>query len=382
MSIWQPKSSALLSANHALIQVEAYHATASAFAPGRVELLGNHTDYNEGLVLGAAIDRGLTVTGSARSDNRIRLSSDLMGQFEIALSDIGRQKAAGWANYALGVTRELIERGIRIRGFEARIGGNLSSRSGLSSSAALEVATALFLLKLHEQNLEPMQLARLCQQAEHRFAGVQSGLLDQVMSIFGKVNHLIFFDTRTEQVELISFPADLALIIAHSGKQRELSSGDYNLRREQTSAAAKAFGVSALRDVSLAQLDERTNLDPLVRRRARHVVGENDRVQRAITLVAKGDAARFGQLLNESHQSSRDNFENSTPELDLLVQLAQNTSGVLGARLTGAGFGGAVVALCERADAHTAARQLHGAYLNETGIDSDPFVCQIGAGAH
>ena len=353
---------------------------ASAFAPGRVELLGNHTDYNQGLVLGAAIDRGVAVTGSARTDNRIRLSSNLTGQVEIQLSE-KPQNESTWTNHVLGIALELIELGIPIPGFQAVIESNLSPGSGLASSAALEIATALFLLKLQDRRLEPIKLAKLCQRAEHRFVGVRSGLLDQVMSIFGRANELIVFDTRSEQIQPIKFPEDLALIIAHSGKQRELSRGDYNLRREQTSAAAKALGVTTLRDISAAQLEERTDLDRLLYHRARHVIGENDRVQRGAELLAKGDAARFGQLLNESHQSSRDNFENSTPELDLLVQLAQNTSGVLGARLTGAGWGGAIVAGCKAEEAESAVTQLRDAYHSETGRTTEMFVCQIADGA-
>jgi len=354
----------------------------SAFAPGRVELLGNHTDYNEGVVLGAAIDRGLTVSGRSRQGNTIAIRSATMGQIIVEAEGLRPLTENRWANYALGVVRELIEAGIPVGGFEAEVDGNLPPRSGLSSSAAFEVATALFVLRLEQHELPPMALAKLCQRAEHRFVGVQSGLLDQVMSIFGREHQLIFFDTRTEEVRTIPFPADLALIIAGSGKERELSRGDYNLRREQTHAAASALGVHALRDVSSAQLSERSDLDPLLSRRARHVVEENERVQQAIQSLANNDAAGFGKLMNESHESSRVNFENSTAELDLLVQLARQQGGVLGARVTGAGFGGAIVALCYRAQAEDASQQLHAAYLEKTGICSEIFVCKISDGAH
>src|SRR3954469_10615929 len=181
----------------------------TAFAPGRVELLGNHTDYNEGVVLGAAIDRGLTVSGQFRSGNAVVIRSAVMGQVEVELDSL-RPVTTKWVNYALGVVRELIEAGIPVGGFEAEVNGNLPPRSGLSSSAAFEVATALFVLRLEQHELPPMALAKLCQRAEHRFVGVQSGLLDQVMSIFGREHQLIFFDTRTEEVRTIPFPADLA----------------------------------------------------------------------------------------------------------------------------------------------------------------------------
>ena len=355
--------------------------TASAFAPGRVELLGNHTDYNEGLVLGAAIDRGLTVAGTARTDDVIKLSSNSMGYFEATLRDLKPQKESTWANFVLGVAHELIELRIPVGGFGATIEGDIPSCSGLSSSAALEIATALFLLKLHDRKLSPMELAKLSQRAEHRFVGVQSGLLDQVVSVFGQPNHLVFFDTRAERVQLIEFPSDLALIIAQSGKQRELSRGDYNLRREQTGQAAQALGVRALRDVSLVDLEKRTDLDPLLSRRARHIIGENERVQRAVELLIKGDATGFGQLLNQSHQSSRDNFENSTPELDRLVDLAGKIEGVVGARLTGAGFGGAMLAVCQRLGAESAVLQLRENFFEQTGRSTEMFVCQIAGGA-
>ena len=191
------------------------------------------------------------------------------------MTDLSPQTHATWMNYSLGVDRELIDSGLANEGFEARIEGDLTAGSGLASSAALEVATALFLLKLHHRQLLPMELAKLCQRAEHRFVGVQSGLLDQIMSIFGRADHLILFDARSEQVQMIPFPRELAVIIASSGKQRELADGDYNVRREQCYAAAQALGVCALRDVSSADLNRRTDLDPLLRQRARHIVGEN-----------------------------------------------------------------------------------------------------------
>lgn len=352
-----------------------------SFAPGRIELLGNHTDYNQGLILGAAIDRGVTVSGARLGDDLIRISSTLMGSIEVGLESLRPQRELIWANYPLGVTRELIDAGIPVRGFELHVESNLPPRCGLSSSAALEVATALLLLRLHHYELAPMSLARLCQRAEHQFVGVRSGLLDQVMSIFGRANHLIYFDARSNEVRLIPFPAELALIVAQSGRERELSRGQYNLRRKQTFAAARSLGVTALRDLSLHQLAEQSDLDPLLSRRARHVIGEIERVTHAVRALADGDVDQLGQLMNESHESSRQNFENSTSELDLLVQLAREQPGVFGARLTGAGFGGAIVALCQRDQSEAAVGQLREAYRQKAGIHSDMFVCQISDGA-
>ena len=353
----------------------------SAFAPGRIEVLGNHTDYNGGLVLAAAIDRGLTVTGTRRDDDLIRLSSDLLGGVELTLHDRTSQSGPTWANYVLGVARELIELGVSIDGFEMKVAGTLPPCSGLASSAALEVVTALFLLKMQERTLQPMEIANLCRRAEQRSAGVQSGLLDQVTSLCGRANHLIYFDSRTESIQLIPFPSDLAFIVAQSGKQRELSRGDYNLRREQTAAAAHALGVRALREVSSRALKKRADLDPVLSKRARHVVGENERVDQAVQALKTKHANKLGQLMNESHESSRHNFENSTPELDLLVDLARTLPGVLGARLTGAGFGGAVIALCRRSRADEVVRQLYDAYHEKTGISAEMFICSIADGA-
>ena len=197
----------------------------SAYAPGRVELLGNHTDYNEGVVLGAAIDRGLTVRGFLRDDGMISLVSQAAGRIEIPAAGVRPLVEQRWANYILGVVSELRALSISIDGFSAEISGDLPAGSGLSSSAALELATALFLLKLYQRELPLLEIAKACQRAEHRFAGVQSGLLDQVTSLYGQADHAVFFDCRTEEVRRIPFPKDLALIIAESGKKRELASG-------------------------------------------------------------------------------------------------------------------------------------------------------------
>ena len=207
-----------------------------ACAPGRVELLGNHTDYNQGVVLAAAIDRRLKVSGERRSDGLITLRSVSLGKFEIRRENLRPQSEPRWVNYVLGVVRELLDAGLSIDGFSAEIEGDLPSGCGLSSSAAIEVATAFFLLKLFDATLPPLAIAKLCQRAEHRFVGVRSGLLDQVTTIFGRAGHAVFFDARSEEVRVIPFPPGLALIIAESGKKRELAEGLYN----QTDAKKRA----------------------------------------------------------------------------------------------------------------------------------------------
>ncbi len=193
---------------------------AKAYAPGRVELLGNHTDYNQGVVLGAAIDRGLNITGENRKEDLITINSASMGRAEVRCTELRPQRKQSWVNYVLGVVRELKSLGVPIAGFSADLDGNLPPDSGLSSSAAFEVATALLLLKLHPRELPPLEIAKACQRAEREFVGVQSGLLDQVTSIFGRADHAVFFDARTEQVRTIPFPHGLALIVAESGCKR------------------------------------------------------------------------------------------------------------------------------------------------------------------
>jgi galactokinase len=356
------------------------HETVSARAPGRVELLGNHTDYNEGVVLGAAINRLIRVSGT-KNPGSVRITSAGFGEIEMHPSSLRPLQEARWANYTLGVADELRRLNVPIDGFTAHISGDLPIGSGLSSSAALELASALFLLKLFAFDLPPLEIAKACQRAEHHYVGVKSGLLDQVISLFARAQHAVFFDCRSEQIRTVPFPASLALIVAESGKNRELASGDYNLRRTETQAAARAFGVRALRDLTSAQIYGRLDIPELLRRRALHIVEENERVWRAVELLEAEDGRGFGKLMNASHESSRRNFENSTPELDSLTSIAQQLPGVLGARLTGAGFGGATVTLCERTAADSIALQLARDYSAQMGTNAKVFVCEIADGA-
>jgi len=356
------------------------HETVSARAPGRVELLGNHTDYNEGVVLGAAINRLIRVSGT-KNPGSVRITSAGFGEIEMHPSSLRPLQEARWANYTLGVADELRRLNVPIDGFTAHISGDLPIGSGLSSSAALELASALFLLKLFAFDLPPLEIAKACQRAEHHYVGVKSGLLDQVISLFARAQHAVFFDCRSEQIRTVPFPASLALIVAESGKNRELASGDYNLRRTETQAAARAFGVRALRDLTSAQIYGRLDIPELLRRRALHIVEENERVWRAVELLEAEDGRSLGKLMNASHESSRRNFENSTPELDLLTSIAQQLPGVLGARLTGAGFGGATVTLCERTAADSIALQMARDYSAQMGTNAKVFVCEIAEGA-
>jgi galactokinase len=355
----------------------------SAYAPGRVELLGNHTDYNNGVVLAAAIDRGVTVSGEAREDPLVRLTSKtLQRSCAVSLDKLEPQTVELWANYALGVTREMRHAGYEIDGYDADVEGNLALGGGLSSSAAFEVATAYFLAKLHAFTIAPLALAALCRRAENEFVGVASGLLDQITSVFGRAEHVVYLDCENQNVRTIPFPADLSLVIADSGVKHSLLQSNYNQRREECAAAAKALGISSLRAIALDQLEQAGgSIDPVLFRRALHVVGENDRVWRALDCLECGDGAGFGSLMNASHESSRANFENSTAELDLLVSLAREWPGVLGARLTGGGFGGSTVTLARATEAAAVADQLTTKYSAQTGHDAHAFVCRLADGA-
>lgn len=357
----------------------------SSHAPGRVELLGNHTDYNEGYVLSAAINHGVTITAEPRSDARITLRSvGFEGTVEASLDHLEKLSGSeAWANYPLGVVDCFRKDGLEIGGFSASISSDLPLGAGLSSSAALEVGTATLLKKLFNIEMDTLRLAKLCRKAENEFVGVNCGLLDQVSSAFGKKNHAIFLDCRKETVETVPFPSGVELLITHSGVKHALVGGEYNERRAQCFAAAEKLGARALRDVSSDQLEAaKSKLSDLEYRRAAHVVGENERVQRGIEFLRSGDAKSFGELMFASHESSRVNFENSTSELDALVAIARKEPGVLGSRLTGGGFGGATVSLIEQNAAERLAENFKKKYHERTGHKCQTYLCEIADGAH
>ncbi|HEV3270784.1 MAG TPA: galactokinase [Candidatus Methylacidiphilales bacterium] len=322
----------------------------TTYAPGRAELLGNHTDYNEGYVLALAVDLGTTITGHARGDRTIHIHSCELGKTEaIALDKLAAEGVAPWSRYALGVVDQFRRNDLPVEGFQAEITGNLPLGAGLSSSASLENATVLFLAKLFGAKLEPLQMARLAQKAEHDFVGVRCGLLDQISSLMSKAHHATFIDCRTMAVDHVPLDGRLSVILANSNVKHALVGGEYNERRSDCEAAAHALGVKSLRDVSTETIKSRkSELADRIYRRALHITGENERVLEGCATLRKGDVARFGKMMFESHESSMMNFENSCPELDRLVEAARKTPGVYGARLSGGGFGGATINLVEK----------------------------------
>lgn len=354
----------------------------TAFAPGRVELLGNHTDYNDGVALAAAIDRGVTIRAEKLDGDRVEVRSETNGrEVSVSLHDLRRLDEERWANYPVGVLKILREAGFEIGGMRLNVSSNLPPGSGLSSSAAFEVATAVAALELFGLSIEPMALAKLCQKAENDFVGVRSGLLDQATSVFGKEGEAVLLDFRATTSRTVPMPPAGALLIVDSGVPHQLTGGEYNERRNQCHAAAEALGVTALRDVTSDELSTKS-LDPLLRARALHIVGENERVLAGALALESGQMGKFGQLMFQSHESSKHNFQNSTSFLDALVEIAASIDGVFGARLTGGGFGGATVWLVEKDKAEKILALVSEAYRQKTGAICTALITKASRGAH
>ena len=342
-------------------------------APGRANLIGEHTDYNQGFVLPAALELRTAVAGS-RSD-RIRLRSIGRGRPITVDPATGRGPTKGWGRYVTAVVRALREDGRAVRGIEGVIASNVPPGTGLSSSAALEVAVALAVL---DEPMEPIELARVCQRAENVHVGVRSGIMDQLASIAAQRGSALFIDCRSLDMSVVPIPDDLRLLVVDSGQRRQLSHGDYNRRREECEEAARLLGVPALRDATLEQL---AALPEILAARARHVVSENARVLAAVEALRAGDRARIGELFAASHASLATDFEVSTPALDTLVEIATRTDGVIAARMTGAGFGGCTVNLVEAERAIAAMATITSAYLERTGREARAWLSAPAAGA-
>jgi galactokinase len=371
-----------------------------AWAPGRVNLIGEHTDYNDGWVLPVAVDRLTALAGRSRHDKIVRLFSfHHREQVKFSLAGLTPQNSAergtalpGWARYPLGVVAELLGAGYTLPGADAVIAGDVPLGAGMSSSAALEVATAAFFAALAGLKLEALEIARLCQQAEHHAVGVRVGILDQAAACLGRAGQAILLDCRSLAHEAIAFNlADVRLLVCDTGVRRELAASAYNERRQQCEEATARLArelaaeadqpITALRDVSPEAFARHEDALPEpLRRRARHVISENARVLRAADALRAGDAAAFGHLLYESHASLRDDYEVSCPELDAIVEIARQTPGVLGARLTGAGFGGCALALVRDNAVEAFSAALAREYPARTGREATVHACAVGDG--
>jgi galactokinase len=326
---------------------------AVGLAPGRVELLGNHTDYNEGFVLTAAIDRAVAVAGAVREAPEARLVSESFGEVVFDPAHPTSQPGATWADYSVGVVDQLRKIGAKVEGFDAYLVSSVPGGAGVSSSAAVLVATAQLLLALypHAIGMDAMGIAALCRAAENEFVGAPVGILDQFSSVFGRAGHALFLDCRTLSWKAVALPGERCrILIADTGVKHALAAGGgYAERRAQCEEAARVLTSGAsdkLRDVSWELLEERAReLDPTLLKRARHIVGENRRVEMGVAALEAGSLATFGEMLINTHESCRDLFENSCPEVDCLVETALTQPGVWGAKLTGGGWGGCAVIL-------------------------------------
>ena len=323
-------------------------------APGRVNLIGEHTDYNEGLVMPAAIDFATSVTVAARADRRLSVFSENCEEaIEFDLDDPEPRAASHWSDYVKGVAVVLEQSGHRLRGANLRIHGEVPIGSGLSSSAALEVSTAYALLANSGHNVPPVELAKLCQRAENEFVGMRCGIMDQFISCCGQADKALMLDCRSLDYKLLPLPANVRLVISNTMVKHQLASSQYNVRRAECEAGVHHFAqsnpnVRALRDVTKAEVERaRVDLSEVIYRRCRHIVSENARVLEAAEALESSNLKAFGQLMDESHRSLRDDYEVSCRELDLMVELAGRVEGVYGSRMTGGGFGGCTISIVE-----------------------------------
>ncbi len=362
--------------------------THAAAAPGRVNLIGEHTDYNDGFVLPLAIDRRSVVVAVPREDYVVRLrSTGVEGEASFDLTQPVTTGEPAWSNYLRGPIALGGELGLKPTGFDALVDSTVPSGGGLSSSAALEVSMLTLLEALTGQMLDPVQKALTAQKAEHEFANTPCGIMDQFISTMGKEGHALLIDCRDHSTRDVKLDdPEVVVLIINSNVKHELNGGEYAERRQQCEAAAGTLGVKALRDATLDMLEStKGQLDDTAYRRARHVIGENQRTLDCADALDARDYAAVGNLMFASHDSLRDDFEVSTPELDKLVELAKAhhdpEAGVIGSRMTGGGFGGCTVSLVRRDAVDRLADQITADYRQATGVEAEAFVTVPSAGA-
>jgi galactokinase len=356
-------------------------------APGRVNLIGEHTDYNDGYVLPVAIDRATYVAARPRDDRRVHVVAvDLGEEDEFALEQIVRSEDRSWSNYIRGVARGLLAAGHTLSGVDLLITSDVPRGAGLSSSAALEVATGYAFQVLNRLNLLGEELALMAQGAENHFVGVQCGIMDQFISALGQKDHALLLDCRDLSYRSAPLPQHVHVVVCDSHVERSLAASAYNERRRECAEAVQIFkqwysNVSALRDVRLDQFHAHESALPEpVRSRARHVINENERVLQAASALSQGDAALFGSLINESHASLRDDYQVSIRELDILTEAARRVPGCYGSRLTGAGFGGCTVSLVDTDAVDRFRQDVAEAYRTATGRETTIYICRASNG--
>jgi galactokinase len=354
-------------------------------APGRVNLIGEHTDYNDGFVLPMAIDRAVWIALRPRSDSYVVVHSldfDDIAEFSpIEMVKEGDHHGQ-WAEYLKGVAWAMQEAGYSLQGWEGVISGDVPLGSGLSSSAAVEVATARAFIASSNQEWDAVEMAKICQIAENQWVGTQSGIMDQMISAAGIEGRALLIDCRWLSLDPVPLPPGTVVVILDTRTRHDHVTGGYNTRRAQCEEAAKFFNVPALRDVTIQQFQAAVDLlDPVIARRARHVITENDRTLEAAEIMRAGDATTLGQLMNASHVSMRDDFEISRDEVDQMVECAQAHEACYGARMTGGGFGGCVIALVRAEAADQFASAVAECYKAATGLDAIIYVSPAAEGA-
>lgn len=356
-------------------------------APGRVNLIGEHTDYNAGFVLPAAIDRATFIAASPRSDRRVLVvAADLHEEDEFSLEHIERSGIRPWSNYIRGMVRALLVAGHEIGGANLMVASSVPRGAGLSSSAALEVATGYVFQIFHKLNILGDELALMAQATENHFVGVNCGIMDQFIVTLGQANHALMIDCRDLSYQAVPVPTNAAIVICDSHIERSLAASAYNQRRAECEQAVELLkvhlpGIKALRDVTSQQLEKYGHVLPaVVRQRARHVISENERVITGANALRSGDIGEFGRLMNASHASLRDDYAVSIPEMDSLVASAQRVSGCHGSRLTGAGFGGCTVSLVDVDSVERFRHEVAANYLASTGRSATIYVTQASDG--
>ena len=369
--------------------VKRFPAAKRAFqAPGRVNLIGEHTDYTGGLVMPAAIDfNTVAVVGPAAGGRSVIHSVDFKKEFEFDASALPEPPKHDWTDYPAGVLWSLRQSGVVAPQFAMTLQGDVPLGAGLSSSASIEVAVAFAALALAGKSMSLTDVALACKKAENGFVGAQSGIMDQYIACCGVKGHALVIDTRDLSSRAVPLPANARLVICNSMVKHSHASGEYNKRRAEVDEGSHALRaanpkIHELRDATLADLEKaRGSMSENAFRRCRHIITENARVEEAAEALAAGDMRRMGQLMYEAHASYRDDFAASCPEADLLVELAAAQPGIIGARLTGGGFGGCTVNLVESAYAEGFRKGIHAAYLERAGIDADIYLCQAAGGA-
>lgn len=360
--------------------------TLAVQAPGRVNLIGEHTDYNDGFVLPCAIDYRTVICGSPRDDGQVRVvAADYAGeQDEFSLdTPIYQSPTRPWVNYVRGVVKYLQEAGHGLRGADLAISGNVPQGAGLSSSASLEVATGQFFKALGGFDIDPTELALIGQCAENRFVGCNCGIMDQLISARGEAGHALLIDCRSLATRSVAMPEGIAVLIINSNVRRGLVGSEYNTRRRQCEEAARFFGVKALRDVDVATYAAKAGgLDPLIARRARHIITDSQRALDLSAALPTGDMRRISQLMADSHASMRDDFAITCPQVDALVDIVKKAIGDNGGvRMTGGGFGGCVVALAPHELVEPVRAAVSERYPAATGLHGSVYVCHPSAGA-